>query len=156
MIVLSHWYLLEVFSLLQKNWILFYQCSFLHWQILYWFFFTHEASHNKWLKAYGFIIVHLLCFQKSAPVSTFTFFATCFFSLPLTRFLKPYPQSEAFLYIWAVPSVFCSNAVLTATPCSSMQLFSFFDVLPSAPTTTGMTLKVLIFHILLISLLTSW
>ena len=34
--------------------------------------------------------------------------------------------------------------------------FSFFDVLPSALTTTGMTLMLLMFHILLISLFSSW
>ena len=41
------------------------------------------------------------------------------------------------------------------TSSSSMQFFSFFDVLPSAPTTTGMTLMILKFHILLISLFSS-
>ena len=37
-----------------------------------------------------------------------------------------------------------------------MHFFSFFDVLPSAPTTTEMTLMLLIFHIFLISLFGSW
>ena len=57
----------------------------------------------------------------------------------------------------AVPSsaVFSSNAVLLTTLSSSMQFFSFFDVLPSAPTTTGMILM-LVFHIILISLFSSW
>ena len=49
-----------------------------------------------------------------------------------------------------------SNAVLITTSSSSMHFFSFFDVLPSAPTTTGMTLILLMFHILLISRFISW
>ena len=83
-----------------------------------------------------------------------------FFSFPSTHpyFHKPYPQSKTFLNIQAVPSsaVFCGNAVLITTPSSSMQFFSFFEVLPSAPTTTGMTLMFLMFHILLISPFSSW
>ena len=71
-----------------------------------------------------------------------------FFSLPHPRFHKPYPQSKTF-NIRALPSgaVFCSNAVLITTPSSFMQYFGFFDVLPSAPTTSGMTLMLLMFHI---------
>ena len=42
------------------------------------------------------------------------------------------------------------------TPRSSLHFFSFFDVLPSAPTTTGMTLMLLMFQILFISLFRSW
>ena len=63
--------------------------SFLHWQI----FFTHKASHNKWTKAYGFI-VHLLSFQKPASSYFFTFFLTCSvfgtmsLPLPTCHFLK--------------------------------------------------------------------
>ena len=51
-------------------------------------------------------------------------------------FEKPYPQSKIFLNIRVVPSsaVFCSDAVLITTLISSVQFFSFFDVLPSAPT----------------------
>ena len=67
--------------------------------------------------------------------------------LPICHFfiksLQPcYPQSKTFLNIKAVPSkaVFCSNAVLITSPSFSMHFFSFFDVLPSAPSTTGMTL----------------
>ena len=37
-----------------------------------------------------------------------------------------------------------------------MHFFSFFDVLPSVPTTTGMTLMLLMFHIILIFLFSSW
>ena len=42
------------------------------------------------------------------------------------------------------------------TPTSSMKFFSFFDVLPSVPTTNGMILMLLMFRILLISLFSSW
>ena len=51
---------------------------------------------------------------------------------------------------------FCSNAMHITTPRSSLHFFSFFDVLPSAPTTTGMTLMLLMFQILFISLFRSW
>ena len=37
-----------------------------------------------------------------------------------------------------------------------MHFFSFFDVLSSVPTTTGMSLMLLMFHILLISVFSSW
>ena len=62
------------------------------------------------------------------------------------------------LNLRVVPSsaVFCSIIVLIITPSSSMHFLSFFDVLPIAPTTTGMTLTLLMFHILLISLFNSW
>ena len=74
-----------------------------------------------------------------------------------SRFYKPYPQSKTILNRRVVPSgaVFCSNAVLITTPSSFMQFFSFFNVLSRAPTTTGMTLMLIMFHILLISLIRS-
>ena len=77
---------------------------------------------------------------------------------PQPHFHKPYPQSKTFLTIRAVYSsaVFCSNVLLIKTPSSSMQFFSFFDALPSALTTTGITLMLLMFPILLISLFSSW
>ena len=58
------------------------------------------------------------------------------------------------LNLWPVTSsaVFCSSAVVIATPNSSIQFFSFFYMLPSAHSTTWMTLMLLMFHILLISL----
>ena len=110
------------------------------------------------IKVYGLIIVHLLCFQKHVPSYTFTFLLTCFFPSPQPCLHKPYPQSKTFLNTQAVPSsaVFCSNTVLITTPSSSMQFFSFFVVLPNTPTTTGMALMLLMFHILLISLFSSW
>ena len=76
---------------------------------------------------------------------------------PFAHFFS-YLQSKTFLNIRAVPSSagFCSNAVLITTPSSSIHFFSFFGVLPSAPTTTGMNLMLLMFRILLISLFSSW
>ena len=89
---------------------------------------------------------------------TFTFFLTWFFFSPQPHFHKPYTQSKTFFNIRAVPSsaVFCSNAVVITGPIFSMQIFSFFDVLPSGPITTGIAFILLIFHILLISLFSSW
>ena len=46
--------------------------------------------------------------------------------------------------------------MLITTPSSSMQFFSFFDVLLSAPTTIRMTSMLLMFHFLLISLFSFW
>ena len=68
---------------------------------------------------------------------------------PQSLFHKPYPQSKTFLNIRAVPSsaVLRSNTVLITTPSCSMQFFNSLDVLSSAPTTTGMTLMLLMFHI---------
>ena len=127
--------------------------------------------------------VHLLCFisyvfknlyfpillHSFSPVLFLKQFpsTSLFACLPLFFFLcqitpTPFPQIlsaiKTFLNIRTVPSsaVFCSNAVFIKTPSSSMYFFSFFDVLPSAPTTTGMTLMLLMFHILLISLFSSW
>ena len=111
---------------------------------------------------YLYIFSHLFSFWNNFPLphhlSTlfiyFLLFVFFIFSIPKPRCHKPYPPSKTFVNIRAVPSsvVFCSNAVLTTTPSSSMHFFSFFDVLPSAPSTTGMTVMLLMFHILLISL----
>ena len=77
---------------------------------------------------------------------------------PLIPPSLPQTLSKSKIYIQAVPStnVLCSNAVLITTPSPYIQFFSFFDVLPSALTTTGMTLMLLVFHILLVSLFSSW
>ena len=111
---------------------------------------------------------------KNLPSYTFTFFLTSSVfgaishPLPIRHFYpknlppsnpvfhQPYPQSKTLLNMRPVPSsaIFCSNAVLT-TPSSSMQFSSFFDLLPSAPTTTGMTLMRLLLHIILISFFSS-
>ena len=89
-------------------------------------------------------------FPSPCPFPIFSF-------LPYPHFHKPYLQSKSFLNTWAVPNnaAFCSDAVLITTPSSSIQFFSFFYVLPTDPTTTGITLMLLMLHILLISLFTS-
>ena len=112
---------------------------------------------------------------KNLPSSTFTFFLTISVfgaishPLPIPHFSQknlppsnpvfhqPYSQSKTFLNMRPVPgsAIFCSNAVLITTPSSSMQFSSFFDLLPSAPTTTGMTLMRLMLHIILISFFSS-
>ena len=143
-------------------------------------FFTHKTSHNKW-RFMGLLSISL--FSKPVLSYTFTFFCfwpvqfleqipspyspspfahllICHFlsnhpnpvSTTLTRNLKPCLIYELSL----AKAVFCSSAVLITTPSSSMHFFCFFDVLPSAPTTTGMILMLLMFRILLISLFSSW
>ena len=127
----------------------------------------------------GLLSISYVCFQKPVLSYTFTFFLICSvfgtISLPLLichfffflffffkslqpRFHKSYRQSKTFLNVQTVSSgaVFCSNVVLITTPSSSMHFFSFFDMLPSTSTTTGMTLMLLMFHILLISVFSSW
>ena len=118
----------------------------------------------------GLLSISYVCFQKPVLSYTFTFFLICsvfgtislplpichffffffFFKSPQPRFHKSYRQSKTFLNVRAVSSsaVFCSNVVLITTPSLSMHFFSFFDMLPSAPTTTGVTLMLLMFHIL--------
>ena len=88
---------------------------------------------------------HLFSFWNLFPPPSFP---QLYFFSPHPRFHKIYPQSKTFLNIQAVPSsaVFCINNVLITTPNSSMQFFSFFDVLPNAPTTTGMNLMLLMFQ----------
>ena len=118
------------------------------------------------------LIVLLLYFQKPVPSYSFTFFLTCsifgtislplsirhFFPFPQSRFHRPYSQSKTFLNIRAHPTsaIFCSNAVLITMPSYSMNFFNLFDVLPSTPTTTEMTLIFLMLHIVFISLFSSW
>ena len=97
-----------------------------------------------------YILSHLFNFWILFPCP---FPSPSFFSFPLPHscFQKPYLQSKTFLDMQAVPSsvVFCSNVVLI-TSSSSIKFFSFFDVLISAPTTTGMILLFLMLHVLLI------
>ena len=117
-------------------------CTFLYFYTLFHLFsFIPPPSH---LRICLFIII----------IFFFVFF---FIKSAQTCFHKSYPQSKTFLNIRIVPSsaVFCNN-VVPLTTSSSMHFFSFFDVLPSAPTTTGMTLMLLMFHILLISVFSSW
>ena len=108
---------------------------------------------------YFYILSHLFIFSNNFPPPPHLPICLFFFiKSPQPRFHKSYPQSKTFLNILAVPSsaVFCSNAVPITTYGSSMHFFSFFDVLPSASTTSGMTLMPLMFRILLISLFSSW
>ena len=115
---------------------------------------------------------------KKLSSYTFTFFLTCsvlgtiLLPLPIRhffflcqilptlqhRFQKPYPQSKTFFNVRTVLSSadFCSNAVLITIPSSSKHFFSLFDVLSNVPITSGMTLMILMFHILSISLFSSW
>ena len=102
---------------------------------------------------YFYILSHLLSFWKSfpppahLPICLFIvlFFIFIFFSLSnhpnlvstnLIRNLKPALICELSLS----SGVFCSNPVLITTPISSLHFFCFFDELPSALSTTGMTL----------------
>ena len=109
---------------------------------------------------FGTISLHLPICPVVFLSFYFFYFILFFFFIksPQPCFHKSYPQSETFLNIRVVPGsvVFCSNTVVITTPSSSMHFFSFFDVLPSAPTATGMTLMLLMFHILLISLFRFW
>ena len=105
---------------------------------------------------YFYIVSHLFSFWDHFPLSpctTFFPFSPPPFSKNLICNLKPsliYKLSLAVFF-------FCSNTGLITTPSSSKQFFSFFDMLPSAPTTSRMALLIiLIFHILLISLFSSW
>ena len=105
---------------------------------------------NLCLPRYFYIFSYLFSFWNFYPPPLLFL---PFFSSLHPHFHKLYPQFKTFLNVRAVPSsaVFCSNPVLITTPSFSMQFFSFFGVLPSAPTTTGMTLMLLMLHILLIS-----
>ena len=136
--------------------------------------FTNKASHNKWPKGMGlcpfpmfsktwitctflcfYIFSHLFSFRNN--FLPFPIYHPFFFKSPQPCFHKSYPQSKIFIKIRAVPSsaVFCRNALLITTPSCSMRFFSFYNVLPSAPTTTGMTLMLLMSHVLLISVFSS-
>ena len=133
----------------------------MHWQILYQFSPIKQVITND-QRFMGLLSISYVCFQKPALSYTFRFFCICsvfgtipipppscqffsFFSFsnlhPQPCFHKSYPQSKTFLNIRAAPgsAVFCSNAMLITIPSSSIHFFSFFDMLPSAPTTTGMT-----------------
>ena len=98
---------------------------------------------------YFYILSHMFSFWNTFPPPPPS---PRFFSSPLRRFHKPYPQSKTSLNILAVLSgaVFCSDVVLITTPSSSMQFYSFLDLLPSTPTTTGMTLMFLMFRVILL------
>ena len=136
----------------------------MHWQILYQFllikqvitnnqrFFPSPMFSNTCNFLYFYILSHLFSFFNNfqPPPHLPPFFLFFPFSNPPNPAFADYTQSKT------SSAVFCSNAVLITTSNSSLHFFSFFDVLPSAPTTTGMTLMLLMFHILLISLFSSW
>ena len=93
---------------------------------------------------YFYILSHLFSFWNKfspPPYSPIFFIYLLSFPSPQTRFHKPYPLSKIFLNIRAVTSfaVLCNNVVLITTPIFSKHFFNFFNVLTSAPTTTGMT-----------------
>ena len=94
----------------------------------------------------------------SFPLPSCHYFTILFFKSPIPPYNPVSTNLIHNLNLRVVPSsaVFCSIVVLIITPSSSMHFLSFFDVLPSAPTTTGVTLMLLMFHILLISLFNSW
>ena len=140
----------------------------MHWQILYRFLPIKRVITNDqrfmgllsisyvFKNLYFPILLHsfssvkfLEKFPSPCPFAHLPFhgfiFYFIFFSLSnhpnhvstnLIRNLKPALICELSLS----SAVFCSNPVLITTPISSMYFFSFFDVLPSAPTTTGITL----------------
>ena len=115
----------------------------MHWQILYQFsptkrFITNDQRFMGSLSIF-YVFKHLYRLILLHTFSSFVFF-------PQPRFHKPYPQSKTFLNIRAVPinAIFCSNAMLMTTSSSSVQISSFFGVLSSAPTITGMTLLFLV------------
>ena len=113
---------------------------------------------NTYTFLYLYVLSHLFSSWNNIPPHLHAAHFFPFSNAPWPHFLKPHLQSKTFLNIRAVPisTVFCSNAVLITTPNYSMHFFSFFDVLPSAPTITGMTLMLLMFHIILVSLFSSW
>ena len=128
----------------------------MHWQILYRFLpIKRVVANNQRFMGYCpspiFSKTCTLFLRSFSPVQFLGQFPSpspfahlpFVFSIksPQLSLCKSYLQSKTFLNVRAAPSrdVFCSNAVLITTPSSSMHFVSFFDVLPDAPTTTGMT-----------------
>ena len=99
-----------------------------------WVYCPSPIFSNTCTFLYFCILSHLFSFWNHFPPPLLF---PSFFSSPSLYFHKPYPQSKTFINIPAVSSsdAFCSNAVLITTPSSSMLFISFFDVLPSIPTT---------------------
>ena len=126
----------------------FINLAFLHWQILYQFLpIKRVIANDQRLTS----LLSISCVFKNLCLPFYALHS--FFLLPPTPFPQTLSTIKTFLNIQAVPgsAVFCNNAVLITTPSSFMQFLSFFDVLPSVPTTTGMIVVLLMFHILLIS-----
>ena len=115
---------------------------------------SRPTHHPHYYYYYYYYYYYFIKLAFSPPSHLPCFFTNPHPPSPEPCFHKSYLQSKTFLNLRAVPSsaVFCSSAVLIAT-ASFMHFFSFFDVLPSAATTTGMTLMILMFRILLVSLL---
>ena len=103
--------------------------------------FVSKNRHFPILLHFFVSVPFLEQFPSRPPSSQFFSFFSFSNLHPQPCFHKSYPQFKTFLNIRAVPgsAVFCSNAVLITIPSSSIHFFSFFDMLPSAPTTTGMT-----------------
>ena len=137
-----------------------------------WVYCPSPMFSKTFIFQYFYILSDLFSFWNNFPPPRHLPLFVCVF------FKSPFPQPCFHKYtdlicnlklslrnIRAVPSsaVFCSNcfsvflfSVLITTPSSSMHFFSFLDVLSRAPTTTGMSLMLLMFHTLLISLFSSW
>ena len=137
-----------------------------------WVYCPSPMFSKTFIFQYFYILSDLFSFWNNFPPPRHLPLFVCVF------FKSPFPQpcfhkytdlicnlKLSLLNIRAVPSsaVFCSNcfsvflfSVLITTPSSSMHFFSFLDVLSRAPTTTGMSLMLLMFHTLLISLFSSW
>ena len=116
--------------------------------------FVSKNPHFPILLHFFVSVQFLEQFPSGPPVASFFLFFLFQISTPspvstnLIHNLKLsliYELSLAVLF-------FCSNAVLITIPSSSIHFSSFFDMLPSAPTTTGMTLMLLMFHIFFFSL----
>ena len=137
-----------------------------------WVYCPSPMFSKTFIFQYFYILSDLFSFWNNFPPPRHLPLFVCVF------FKSPFPQpcfhkytdlicnlKLSLLNIRAVPSsaVFCNNcfsvflfSVLITTPSSSMHFFSFLDVLSRAPTTTGMSLMLLMFHTLLISLFSSW
>ena len=112
----------------------------------------YKANHNKLPKVLGllsfsYVFKNLylpILLHSSSPVHFLEPFLspplfTTFFLFPYPGFHKPYPQYKTFLNKRTVLNcaVFCSK-YCPHNKCPHKLFFSFFDLLPSAPTITGM------------------
>ena len=95
---------------------------------------------------YFYTLSHLLSFWKSfpppahLPICLFIVLFFFFFSLSNHPNLVSTNLIALMCELFLSSGVFCSNSVLITTPISSMHFFCFFDELPSALSTTGITL----------------
>ena len=124
---------------------------------------------------YFYILSHLFSFWNNFPPPPhlpicllFLFFFNFIYLYLLIYFiLSNHPNSVSTNFICNLKSSLIYKLSLAVLFSAAMEwsaynnaqfyaFFSFFDVLPSDPTTIGMTLMLLMFHILLISLFSSW